>query len=58
MPDALNNTKVKRKSFMHKLSDDLINFVIDNIINNCYFSVKKIIKMVKNIYGTKLTTSR
>ena len=54
--EELNDYKVKRVSFMHKLSDAIINFVIDNTVNNCYFSVKKIIRMVGDSYKIKLTS--
>ena len=46
---------INRVSFMHKLSEEVIKFVIDNTVNNCYFKVHTLIKLVHKKHEIKLT---
>jgi transposase len=56
--DFINTDSINRCSFMHHLSDDVINFIIDSAVNNPYFNNKVTLKNVKDKYGVVLTSNQ
>ena len=65
-PKTINNYKntddndliqpIKRISFMYLLSDDIINYILDDAVNNPYFNVHKTRRYIKKTFNYTLTS--
>lgn len=56
--EFLNSNSINRCSFMHLLSDNIMQFVIDGAINNPYFNTNVIIKNIKKKFKTVLSSTQ
>ncbi len=55
-PEKLSSSTIKRISFMNTLSDELINFVLSDAINNAFFKVSSLIKKIKKNFKISITS--